>query len=61
MRVGLYRPDGNAIPGFSLAECRALAGDQLNEAGCGKEFKIMSSGKQRGHKVNFGNLIRFFS
>ena len=32
VRVGLYRPDGNAIPGFSLAECRALAGDQLSEA-----------------------------
>ena len=32
VRVGLYRPDGNAIPGFSLAECRALAGDQISEA-----------------------------
>ena len=32
VRVGLYQPDGNAIPGFSLAECRALAGDQLSEA-----------------------------
>ena len=32
VRVGLYRPDGNAIPGFSLAECRALAGDQLSQA-----------------------------
>ena len=32
VRVGLYRPDGNAILGFSLAECRALAGDQLSEA-----------------------------
>ena len=32
VRVGLYRPDGNAIPGFSLAECRALSGDQLSQA-----------------------------
>lgn len=32
VRVGLYRPDGNAIPGFSLAECRTLAGDQLSQA-----------------------------
>ena len=32
VRVGLYRPDGNAIPGFSLAECRTLEGDQLSQA-----------------------------
>jgi uncharacterized protein YjbI with pentapeptide repeats len=27
----LFLPDGNAIPGFSLAECRAHAGDQLSQ------------------------------
>ena len=45
VRVGLYRPDGNAIPGFSLAECRALAGDQLSEAVMWKSFQGNVVGK----------------
>ena len=31
VRVGLYQPNGTAIPGHSLSECRPLTGDQLNQ------------------------------
>ena len=31
VRVGLYQPNGTAIPGHSLSECRSLTGDQLNQ------------------------------
>ena len=31
IRVGLYEPSGEAISGYSLAECRALTGDELNQ------------------------------
>ena len=31
VRVGLYQPNGTAIPGHSLSECQPLTGDQLNQ------------------------------
>lgn len=31
VRVGIYKTDGTPIPGFSLAECRELTGDQLDQ------------------------------
>ena len=31
IRVGLYEPSGKGISGYSLAECRALTGDELNQ------------------------------
>ena len=31
VRVGLYQPNGTAIPGHSLSECQPLTGDQLSQ------------------------------
>ena len=30
VRVGLFRPGGIAIPGYTLADCKSLTGDHLN-------------------------------
>ena len=31
MRVGFYQPDGTPLLGYSLQECKALTGDQINQ------------------------------
>ena len=31
VRVGLYHPDGKPVPGYSLQECKALTGNQINQ------------------------------